>query len=437
MSRDNVLENLRSQIMASIAEDQNSSEQTKPRETFDRSNYRRRQRQDLDKPILGSGSASQGQVRKNREHYRDNNRSGQRSQPHVGRMNRYGSSNNRGHDMIGRRTTSRYQQVSPRHGGSLNSREPAYEHITFSKTNCRIILSKVVEDNNSWSTKISELKQHLVTFFTDDTSIKRTNEYPTENRFVIELADMESTTKLYACFSYFVQLVHISSNCEWHRPAGYIEQIDHKNPILRSNAIAYNDDIADVTKLKEKISELGLSNFSLHQIYHQEKYTGSGVITFNDNERHEIPESTNWWYPNKSSISQCTISMNYSNIPNLVQAPLTFKSRIVLLLNCMDPMKLKDDPFVEQLCSILKERIPEAKQIRIVRPSIDYRMTFAHFNEDVGNVYVEFENEELAEKVVGRVSGTKLDGRTLICGYINEQDYVTEGVMEPKGHAIL
>lgn len=301
---------------------------------------------------------------------------------------------------------------------------------------------------------------------------------------VIEFNTAECATWVLSCSSFLKRELG-QVNSQWSRPNGYIAQRDNPNIFCRDNVLALTEvpallstsggqtegsssgDYNYKEKMQQFLNELEISEeectaevLTLRSSQGQPKETEEGKEREEEEEEGEeskenivstgcillspkpgkeqqildkLPKTLNWSFPNRvptSTLTQETKSMVFFNMPNRAREMKLAESRVLLLMNCADPMDLKDLEFVAEIESSLRLHLgPKVKSLKLCKPSADYRLTFDYVKEHAGNVYVEFEDVESARAAMDRVAGSKFNGRTVLCSYVDERDYHIPGVI--------
>ena len=351
-----------------------------------------------------------------------------------------------------------------------------FENLVASRINSVLVVSQLKRlptDND-----ISKFQNTIRSFCTsiEDKNFTVTKFTFGENKqsVVIEFNTAECATWVLSC-SLFLRRELGQIDSKWSRPYGYIAQRDNPNIFCRDNVIALTEvptllststgtDGSSDHNYKERMHEF------LNELKISEEECTAKILTYRslqerlkngegETEEEELkgdivstgcillapkpgkeqqildklPNTLNWSFPNKAptaTLTQETKSMVFFNMPNRAKETKLAESRILLLMNCADPMDLKDLEFVADIESSLRSNLgPKVKSLKLCKPSADYRLTFDYVREHAGNVYVEFEDVESARAAMDRVAGSKFNGRTVLCSYVDERDYHTPGVI--------
>lgn len=346
------------------------------------------------------------------------------------------------------------------HGKDPNYVPPAfrdkfrYHNATHSKVNCTLIVSDPLEGKQDTLRNLVEkflqrqkidLKELISTVSRNDkvNPIKedlcqvRINGF--ENHSILEFDSFQSSTLVFACQSYLNKQLELPS-LSWSRPQSYVEFTDHIDKLCNSNVVS----IANVSRTEDCTKELlsaklKTDKFSLYPIYSSttegKEFTHCVIATFEETitkkVTNELDSLSEWHYslPNKSanSLVQKTSRWLFSDIAQLVQTQPKIQSmtnsNVLLLLNCVDPLDLKDDSFTEEIKDTLLETLPGAKTVKIVKPHGDYRLNLAHLGSFVGAIFVQFKEPTDAKDAVELVHGTEFNGRTVLASIFNEKDF--------------
>lgn len=249
-----------------------------------------------------------------------------------------------------------------------------------------------------------------------------------------------------SCRTFFNRQLGLPS-LNWSRPQSYIEFTDHINKLSNSNVITIEEVSTAEEYTQEAFStEFGTEQFNMYPIYTQEeepsleKFTNCIILTFNSGINKRITDALDshklqWFCPNKSEtkLRQKTARWLYSDITQIVQTKQTSTqlkdSNVLLLLNCVDPLDLKDNSFVTEIHDTLLSTLTGAQSVKIIEPGVDYRLNLAHLNDLVGTIFVQFKTSKDAEAAEESINGAEFNGRSVLCARFNQKDFETMGLL--------
>lgn len=319
-----------------------------------------------------------------------------------------------------------------------------YQGFTHSRLNCQLVIEGFAHDDmKSIEPMLNNLLNQFLIGLGDNMKLDgiTVNSNPS-NAVVLQFNSGKCTTMVFACRSFINKKLGLPTLL-WRRPNGYIEQTDNLDRICSSNVIALEniksvDDIA-----RDKLQRtLGTSNFSVFKLNSMEKngenemegvFTGCSLIILFDKTEDKTLDKLGpmtWFKPNESKyLKQRTEDFIFSNIPEKVKEHRRPDSKVLLLVNAVDPLDLKDIDFAKEIEETLKATLEHVVDITIVQPSVNYRLNFDHLAETAGNIYIRFETIDAAKQAMSKISGSKFNGRTILVSTVNEEDLDTPGIL--------
>lgn len=344
-----------------------------------------------------------------------------------------------------------------------------YNNATYSKLNCKIAINDPLEGKIDQLRELIELflekqKENLKEVYTVVQRYDRNNPIEEDitafdiasvgSNCILTFDSFQSSTLVLSCHSFFNRQLG-SPSLIWSRLNSYVEFSDHMIKLCNENIIAINNVPSPETYTKAYFSEkLGITNFEVYPIYTSvkqesdkvDKFTNCIIIVIDndpnsktsplDDRTSEILtkyidlSGMRWMKPNKSKIGlrQRTSKWLYSDIVQLVQSKSVVvtarrESKILLLLNCVDPMDLKDNEFLEEIHATLLATLDGAEKVKIIQPSTGYRLNLSHISDYVGCIFIQFKDYKTAQEARKLVNGTEFNGRTVLCFQFDERDY--------------
>lgn len=325
---------------------------------------------------------------------------------------------------------------------------PIYPNIVKSKTSCQLIINNLKNNDDtddSIGPKRVQLREYLESFAKSlgpSNKLKSFTISPLDEDYVVvEFDSAKTTTLALSCRSFFNKKIGLL-RAEWSRPNDYVEPVDNLEKFCGANVIALEEldglQVKDVdAKVKSLIEPLHVSDYTVQPLVYKETHEGSeettiftGVVVLVFNEMVPIESlSVKYFRPNVGKLSQTTASFTFQQISKLVTEQKHPDSSVLVLLNCVDPLDLKNLQFADEIETTLKNTIENVEEVKLVRPGIDYRLTFDHLEDGVGNVYAKFKSPEVAKEAMRQLSDSQFNDRTLLCAFIDEEDYKKVGIL--------
>lgn len=327
------------------------------------------------------------------------------------------------------------------HGGTKSRRtrilfeDTTHSNLLFSKLSCQIIVNTGGQEDNV--KLLPELKTELASYVTSlDTEYSLKKFVISPENVVVEFNSAECTVMALSCRSYFNTKLGLK-NVMWRRPHEYVQQLDHLDRLCGSNIIAIAElKELDEDNIKEMIASFGVTCNYVKSIRYkdsngQDISTGCALVELDNLEEETLEklQSLKWFKPNKSNLTQTTALITFQSISQIVQEPVHPESRVLLLLNCVDPLDLKNSSFADEIEETLLSTLEDVDTVTVRRPHVDYRLNFEHIGEGIGNVYAKFKTLEAAKKAMRQFPGSKFNDRTILCSYVNEEDFEIAGVL--------
>ncbi|CCH59956.1 hypothetical protein TBLA_0C01410 [Henningerozyma blattae CBS 6284] len=332
------------------------------------------------------------------------------------------------------------------------------QNAYYSKFNNKLIISNLISNNQD---ELINLIRDLISPYetNSDSSLPSTefNIFPQYNSndnlfyLVITFSTAAAATITLATQSYFKSTYNYLSSSVWNRPAGYVQQLDPLDKLCGPNVIAIQDLSATTAGTEDDIRSylklFGIEANLIKSIYlnNNKTFTGCSLVEIPTNNNNSVTNvlsasikenlsNLSWFELNKNTFDesryQKVSDFNFQNLPKLVvDNTSTSSSNVLLLMNCVDPLDLKSDSFVEEIQATLKYSLENVSEIKIKKPDIDYRLNFDNISEGIGNIYIKFNSAEDATNAMNKISGKKFNDRTILCAYINERDFDMVGVL--------
>lgn len=323
------------------------------------------------------------------------------------------------------------------HGGSKSRRtrilfeDATSKNLVVSRLACELVVEGLDE---SVSESFSSLVQKFVAGLEGDMDVRRmfVPDHPTYA--VVELGSAECATLLLSCRSFINK--KLDRSLSWSRPNEYVQQLDHPDRLCSPDMIAIEElKDGDETTIQKMLDDNGLKNCYLKPITSLmdgvSTFTGCALVELDNVEDNVLDKfkTASWFRPNQGTMVQESSSITFQSLPTLVSEQTRPESKVVVLLNCVDPLDLKLVPFAQEIEETIKYTLGDVDTVRMRRPNADYRLNFENISEGVGNIYVKFKTVEASVKAMAKLPGSKFNGRTVLCSYVSEEDFEKVGVL--------
>ncbi|EDO15731.1 hypothetical protein Kpol_1073p17 [Vanderwaltozyma polyspora DSM 70294] len=326
------------------------------------------------------------------------------------------------------------------HGGTKSRRtrilfEDATENmLNESKASCQVVITGVKKEFElpSLENLVTVMLEGMEEEYELKSIKKATNkgeEDDHEGYVVIEVNCGEAATILISAQWYIKdKLGEAFDEAKWSRPGSYIGQTGEEDSISDHSAIAIKVDQEDEKNIQEKYGPLKFTKM----ITYKEKSadgeskmidTGMMLIPGIEEEDKKL-QGVKWIKPNESSsMKQERGGVTFQSISKLVVEKKRKESKTLLLLNCVDPLDLKNLQFLEEIKDTIEEGLEGVEKVKIRSPNADYRLNLEHVNEGIGNIYIRFDSVENCQEAIKRLSGSKFNDRTVLCSYYDDNDF--------------
>ncbi|QHS74519.1 Mud2p [Saccharomyces paradoxus] len=330
-------------------------------------------------------------------------------------------------------------------GSSFDS--PAYYNMASSKANSRLVISGLSHSSNpKIVANLKDLLENFVLGLQETESnaedFKIANYFIGEGRpdhIIVEFSSQICSTMVLACRSFFSMKLG-TTDLKWGRPNDYIQQLDHLVGFCRGTVIALEESEnmgeGGEGKMEEFLSSFNVKKGTAKPLFYKSsssanntgkdfEFTKCALILFEVVTQDVLDKLKpyKWFKPNDGKTSQVTSWITFQSLPNLVTQSVRVESRVLLLLNCLDPLDLKDETFITEIKETLKYSITGIDTIKICQPGVDYRLNFENLASGAGNIYVKFKTLEAAKHAMEELPGTQFNDRTVLCTYIDEDDF--------------
>lgn len=322
-----------------------------------------------------------------------------------------------------------------------------YKNLTTSKLNSTIIINNIQLKEEG-----AEIKsKNLIDSFCkgQDLNFEMTsfNYNKSLNHIVVEFNSAECVTRILACRSFFNKRFGLL-DAQWERPYGYVLQTDNLTKICNNYTIALEEislENIDGDTVKDKILKLlekkgitlkanNIIPLEYKENENQNVFTGC-ILLVSPTEIDGVEEKFDdlkWFKPNESKIlRQETKSLIFGNISKKVVEIAIPESKVLLLLNCVNPLDLTTDKsLADDIQQCLLDTLSNVESVKVIKPNADYKLTFDSLKEQAGNIYVKFQDIDSAKLAIKELSKHQFNGRKILSAYINEDDFTN--ILENK-----
>ena len=410
-----------------------------------------------------------------RTHYRDDNNYNRynNSDRYINHNDRYNNSNNK-QRYDNNNNNQRYNNSNnQRYNGNTNNRQNRtrdnqgkqknnnsflnvhlYKNLTHSRINSTIVISNIefstdtstteVEDKSTPEAKFEKLVDQYCKGLGLNFELIKFKFNGSLNSIVMEFNTAECSTIVLSTRSFLSRKASLKESV-WSRPNGYVLQKDNMSDLCNERTIAIeNVDENDLNSKDlqnssvEYIKSIGLSfeNYEIKPLTYKEKdetepeFVGCILLSSPLSNQEVLDEKllkdVKWFKPNESKkLEQETKSFTFNSLTKKVGAKCIPESRILLLLNCVNPLELNKDPtLAREIQECLQLTLPNVESINVMKPSADYRLTFNFIKEQAGNIYVKFQDIESTKRAIDMFQKRKFNGRQILHTFINEEDYI-------------
>lgn len=297
--------------------------------------------------------------------------------------------------------------------------------LIFSRVSCKIVVRGTSDavDLNRIETYLNGFIQALDQNYCIKEIVKG------QSHLVLEFNDVVCTTIVLSCRSFLSKELGCDDS-DWQRPQEYVQQLDTCERLCGPDILAIEGLVhGEEKELTDHGFKVAFMEplFSISQETQERIFTGCALV-----EVEKTPVENGqlrWFKPNESHMKQSISYMTFQGLPKLVKDQSRVPSRVVLLMNIVDPLDLKLEAFAKEVETTLKSTLHNVEEVRIKKPSADYRLNLGSIGEGVGNVYVKFQDVESAESAMKMLPHRKFNGRSVLCCYVSESDFETLGIL--------
>lgn len=322
------------------------------------------------------------------------------------------------------------------HGGAKSRRTRILFEDATSKN---LLVSKLgrelIVENIETDAPLEAFLHDFVRGLGDDMSIRKVERPGNAKHIIFEFSNAECATIVLSCRSFINKQLSVP-HALWRRPNEYVQQLDHPDQLCGPEIIAVEGlNESDESAIQKLFFDSGIKASYVKIIYalvgEEKVFTGCALVELEEVDDKVLGAFTaaTWFKPNRGHLVQDSSLITFQSLPKLVTEHKRLESKVLLLLNCVDPLDLKFSPFATEVEETLTHTLEDVDQVRVKKPNVDYRLNFEHISDGIGNIYIKFKTLEAAKIAMKKLPGSKFNGRTVLCSYINEDDFDRAGVL--------
>ncbi|AGO11895.1 AaceriADR130Wp [[Ashbya] aceris (nom. inval.)] len=249
---------------------------------------------------------------------------------------------------------------------------------------------------------------------------------------VLELNSEESAMLVLAAQAYLKK--QLNSHIVWERPGEYVARIDAEEPICDRNLIALLDvPLQGASEAPGWLQEQGITYSWLHcvEVARQGVNIFTRTILYTPTSA-EAPlpslQDVHVLQPNASELTQNYSDISYQSFSKVVAVQTHKPSKVVCLLNAVDPLELKNEAYYREVHDAIMFGTPvlncgPVESVKIPVPGPDFRNNFESVSLQIGKIFIKFKELSGAERAMLMLAGMRFCERTIICSYYSERDF--------------
>ncbi|QEU58076.1 Mud2 [Kluyveromyces lactis] len=350
---------------------------------------------------------------------------------------------------FGHAQAERYKTKSPNPSASWSSEDPVinenatgrsvippYETILKNITNVRLnrtlIVTPMIPGFEEHVSVVAIIKEFIGNVDYDlETKNEVSSSIIEKNRIVMEFNKESLVTIVLTCQKYLES--KICSQFIWSRPNGCVNDTGNVQPINHGSVLSLlklgpeceDEESTKQWLIDEQVEYSWLQLMKLKGSDERTSWIKALLYEPKAEDQKKLPMTIR---PNQSSMQQNFKSITYENFPHLVKKYEKKPSKVVCVLNSVDPMDLKNENFVTEIKEAMMYGTPiqscgEVESVQIPLPNPDYRNDMNHIHSSIGKVFIKFRDLVGAEKAMLVLPGSQFCQRTILCSYYSETDY--------------
>ncbi|AAS52050.2 ADR130Wp [Eremothecium gossypii ATCC 10895] len=249
---------------------------------------------------------------------------------------------------------------------------------------------------------------------------------------VLELNSEESATLVLAAQAYLKN--QLNSHIVWQRPEEYVARLDAEEPICDRNLIAMlGVPLQSASEVPGWLQEQDITYSWLHSV--EVARQGANIFTqavlytpASAEAPLPSPQGVQVLQPNASELTQNYSDISYQSFSKVVAVQTHKPSKVVCLLNAVDPLELKNERYYREVHDAVMFGTPvlncgPVESVKIPVPGPDFRNNFESVSLQIGKIFIKFKELSGAERAMLMLAGMRFCERTIICSYYSERDF--------------
>ncbi|BAO41481.1 splicing factor MUD2 [Kluyveromyces marxianus DMKU3-1042] len=323
---------------------------------------------------------------------------------------------------------------------AVHSEESVFANVTDVRFNKMVIISPMTPGFSEHVVVGSTIKKFVESLDYDvgATENKVENVSVEKNRIIIEFNKVSLVPIVLACQKHLETI--LSSQFIWQRPSSYIVDTSNKDPILSENVHALmklEPECEDESSTRQWLIDEKIEYTWIHFLKLKSGSNGDGngndagnwvkalLYLPKSEDQVKLPMTIR---PNHGTRRQDFKQITFENFATIAKSYEKKPSKVVCILNCVDPMDLKNENFVTEIKEAMMYGTPiqkcgEVESVQVPLPNPDFRNDIKHIHSSIGKVFIKFKDLVSAERAMILLPGTQFCQRTILCTYYSEVDY--------------
>ncbi|AET38915.1 Mud2p Ecym_3429 [Eremothecium cymbalariae DBVPG len=325
--------------------------------------------------------------------------------------------------------------------GALNRRtkilfeDPTKQNLVQCKLNRTIIITSTVLEFSE-----QELVAKVIANFLTRVTLEGKHEVvlwrAQSNRLILELSTEETTTVVLSSQKYLEK--ELDQKFIWQRPGEYVCREDIQEPICAHNLIVIPEiAVEEISAVPEWLQQQGIKYTWLHclELAPENANADDKIFTkvvlynpANDGQSSNSVPGSDILKPNETQLIQNFSNISYQTFSKIVAVQTHKPSKVVCLLNAVDPVDLKNEKCYQEIYEAMMFGSPvvncgAVESIKIPVPSADFRNNFDSVPLQIGKIFIKFKEMDGAERAMLTLAGMRFGERTILCSYFSERDF--------------
>lgn len=333
-------------------------------------------------------------------------------------------------------------------GGDLNSQTSIlFEQISidplFSRTSKQLIITGVEFTLFPVERLVDYIKNYINSLSLENAFIVD-HELLDSKFLVLHLSNSNITTVLFSSFKYFQKELNLKIKMERSQSyitpnANLLTQEELSKYVIPDSEkkIAITNIPSDISKdeILQDLTDIG--EVQQIDLLTDTEGTSKGItfVQFKDLDTDKAIEEINKIVINETTLFAIHASkglpkqqqeITYRTISDVVKTKSQTESNVLILLNVIHPEDLKNEVIYQELTNDIKDecsKYGKILDIKIPKPSTDYKRNLKSIDTSVGKIFVKFENEQGAKRASKLLNGRKYNERTVLVSFLPETDF--------------